>query len=68
MLMTNNSSNKDRNFKPTKISDSLKNINNKFLYKFGKLDYIINTKWREIVGSFFVKHSEPQKITSIPVL
>ena len=55
----------NRKFKPIKISDSLRRINQKFLYKFGKLDYIIHAKWSEIVGSFFVKHSEPQKISTI---
>ena len=29
-------------------------------------NYIIHTKWAEIVGSFFVQHSEPRKISSIP--
>ena len=40
-------------------------MNRRFLYKFGKLDYTIHAKWSEIVGSFFVHHSEPQKISSI---
>ena len=64
--MTNSPSKNRRNFKPIKISDSLRNINQKFLYKFGKIDYTIHAKWREIVGPFFVKHSEPLKISSIP--
>ena len=64
--MTNIHLKKNRNFKATKISDSLRKVNQKFLYKFGKLDYIIHAKWSEIVGSFFVEHSEPQKISSIP--
>lgn len=54
-----------RNFVPIKISDSLRNISKKFLYKFGKLDYTIHAKWAEIVGNFFVNHSEPLKISSI---
>ena len=57
-------SNNKRNFKPTKISDSLKNVNEKFLYKFGKLDYTIHAKWGEIVGYFFVQHSQPLKIST----
>ena len=64
--MTNTPLKSNRKFKPVKISDSLRGINQKFLYKFGKLDYIIHTKWAEIVGSFFVQHSEPRKISSIP--
>lgn len=54
-----------RNFIPVSIADSLKNVNRKFLYKFGKLDFTIHTKWSEIVGKFFVNHSEPIKISSI---
>ena len=55
-----------RNFKPVKISDSLDNLKKKMLYKFGELDYVINAKWSEIVGTFFINHSEPIKISSIP--
>ena len=57
----------NRKFKPVKISESLRTINQKVLYKFGKIDYTIHAKWPEIVGIFFVQHSEPQRITSIPV-
>ena len=56
----------NRKFTPVSISDSLKEINQKFLYKFGKLDYTINAKWGNIVGNFFINHTEPLKITSIP--
>mgnify|MGYP000678105633 FL=1 len=63
--MTNKQNSSKRTFTPVSISDSLRNVNKKFLYKFGKLDYTIHTKWSEIVGSFFVHHSEPQKISSI---
>ena len=55
----------DRKYVPLSISDSLKSVNKKFLYKFGKLDYTIHAKWGDIVGSFFVDHSEPIKISSI---
>jgi len=54
-----------RNFIPLSIADSLRTVNKKFLYKFGKLDYTIHAKWADIVGNFFVNHSEPQKISSI---
>ena len=54
-----------RKYVPISIADSLKTINRKFLYKFGKLDYTIHSKWSDIVGDFFVNHSEPQKISSI---
>ena len=54
-----------RKFVPISIADSLKSINRKFLYKFGKLDSTIHAKWSDIVGSFFINHSEPLKISSI---
>ena len=54
-----------RKFIPITIAESLKTVNRKFLYKFGKLDYTIHAKWSDIVGSFFINHSEPLKITSI---
>jgi len=63
--MINKPDTSKRTFTPVSISDSLRNVNKKFLYKFGKLDYTIHAKWSEIVGSFFVHHSEPQKISSI---
>ena len=55
----------NRKFIPISIAESLKTVNRKFLYKFGKLDYTIHAKWGDNVGSFFVKHSEPLKISSI---
>ena len=58
----------NRKFIPVSIAESLKTINRRFLYKFGKLDYTIHAKWPEIVGSFFVEYSEPLKISSIPKL
>ena len=54
-----------RKFIPVSISDSLKNVNKKFFYKFGQLDYTVHTKWSEIVGNYFMEHSEPIKITNI---
>ena len=58
--------NKKRNYKPTKLADSLEDLNKIFINKFGKVRFIIFSKWPEIVGSFFVKHSQPGKITTIP--
>ena len=54
-----------RNFIPLSIAESLRTVNRKFLYRFGKLDYTIHAKWADIVGNFFVNHSEPQKISSV---
>lgn len=56
----------NRKYKPIKINESLSNVNRKILNKFNGLDYIIFSKWPNIVGSFFNQYSEPEKITSIP--
>ena len=57
---------KNRNYKPTKISDSLKSLNKEWINKFGKIDYIIFSKWSEIVGTFFAQYSQADKITALP--
>ena len=56
-----------RNYKPVRLADSLQGINKNLEYKFGKIDYLIHSKWAEIVGTFFVQHSQPEKITTIPI-
>ena len=53
-----------RAFVPKKIGDSLNNIKKKFSNKYGRIEYIILSKWPEIVGSFFADYSEPEKISS----
>ena len=65
--MRKNQQYKNRTNKPIQISKSLRNLNRNFFYKFGKLDYIIHSKWLQIVGVFFMDHSEPQKIVSVPL-
>jgi hypothetical protein len=54
-----------RKFIPISIAESLQAVNKKFLYKFGKLNFTIHAKWANIVGNFFVNHSEPKKISSV---
>ena len=53
-----------RTYKAVSLSDSLKNINDQFSFKFGKLEYTIFSNWKKIVGSYFQEHSEPKKIVS----
>mgnify|MGYP001301870848 CR=1 FL=1 len=55
----------DRKYKAVKVSDCLSKVNEKLLSKFGKVEYIISTKWKAIVGDFFSNYSEPLKVTSI---
>ena len=55
-----------RNYKPVRLAESLQGINKNLENTFGKIDYVIHSKWAEIVGNFFVQHSQPEKITIIP--
>ena len=54
-----------RTFVPKKIGDTLSKINKNYSSKFGKIEFIILSKWTQIVGSFFADHSEPDKISRI---
>ena len=62
--MQTNKFKEKKHYKLRKLSDSIEDINKRFLYKFGKLDYIIHLKWSEIVGPYLFQYSEPIKITS----
>ncbi len=55
-----------RNFRPQSIGDTLKNINRKFSSKFGKIEFIIHSKWSNIAGSYFSEYSEPRNISRLP--
>ena len=54
-----------RAFVPKKIGDSLGKVNRVFSNKYGKIEFLILSKWPQIVGSFFAEHSEPDKISRI---
>ena len=49
--------------KPIKLADSLRGINKNMVNKFGNIYYTIYSNWAEIVGTFFVQYSHPEKIT-----
>ena len=55
-----------RKFIPQSIGDTLKKINRNFSSKFGKIEFIILSKWPEIAGSYFAKYSEPKNIIRVP--
>ncbi len=55
-----------RSFVPQSIGDTVKKVNRNYSNKFGKIDYVILSKWPEIVGSFFSEYSKPSHITKIP--
>ena len=54
-----------RAFVPKKIGDTLGKVNRVFSNKYGKVEFLILSKWPQIVGSFFAEHSEPDKISRI---
>ena len=54
-----------RTYVPKKIGETLTRINKNYLSKFGKIEFLILSKWTQIVGSFFADHSEPDKISRI---
>ena len=54
-----------RTFVPKKIGETLSKINKLYLGKFGKIEFLIFSKWPQIVGKFFADHSEPDKISRI---
>tara|TARA_Y100001970_G_C14111961_1_gene791381 strand:- start:433 stop:954 length:522 start_codon:yes stop_codon:yes gene_type:complete len=55
----------NRAFIPNKIGETLSKVNKKYSSKFDKREFLIISKWPQIVGTFFSDHSEPDKITSI---
>ncbi len=55
-----------RTFVPQPVSEALKKINRNFTAKFGKIEFIIQSKWSDIAGSYFAEYSEPKNITSVP--
>ena len=63
MNQKNNTS--KRNFVPQSIGDMVKKINRKFSSKFGKIEFVIQSKWPEIAGSYFSEYSEPKNITRL---
>ena len=54
-----------RTFVPKKIGETLTKVNKTYSSKFGKIEFLILSKWHQIVGSFFADHSEPDKITRV---
>ena len=54
-----------RTFVPKKIGETLSRVNKNYSSKFGKIEFLIISKWSEIVGSFFADHTEPDKISRL---
>ncbi len=56
----------NRTFIPQSVGDTIKKINRKYTSKFGKIEFVIQSKWPEIAGSYFREFSEPKNITRYP--
>ena len=54
-----------RTFVPKKIGETLGKVNRVFSNKYGKIEFLILSKWPQIVGPFFAEHSEPDKISRL---
>jgi hypothetical protein len=54
-----------RTFVPKKIGETLAKVNKNYSSAFGRIEFLILSKWTQIVGSFFADHSEPDKISRI---
>ena len=52
-----------RTFVPKKIGETLSRVNKNHTNKYGKIEFLILSKWTQIVGTFFADHSEPDKIS-----
>ncbi len=55
-----------RSYIPQSIGDTIRKVNRSYSSKLKKIDYIVHSKWPEIVGSYFAEQSEPLHITKIP--
>ena len=60
-----NKTESNRTFVPKKIGETLSKVNKKYSSKFGKNEFLITSKWPQIVGTFFADHSEPDRISRV---
>ena len=64
--MSNTFNNSLRKNYPIRISETLPDINKNITKKYGKLEFIIFSKWKEMTGDFFNEFSEPDRLNIIP--
>ena len=60
-----NKTESNRTFVPKKIGETLSKVNKRYSNKFGKNEFLIISKWPQIVGTFFADHSVPDRISKI---
>ena len=54
-----------RTFVPQSIGDTLRKVNRKFSSKYNRTEFVINSKWPEIAGSYFKEYSEPLNVSRV---
>ena len=54
-----------RAFVPQSIGDTLRKVNRKFSSKYNRIEFVINSKWPEIAGSYFKEYSEPLNVSRV---
>ena len=64
--MNQNNNKPKRTFIPQTFGDMLRKVNRNFSSNFSKMEFIIISKWPEIVGAYFLNYSEPGSISKLP--
>ena len=54
-----------RTFVPQSIGDTLRKVNRKFSSKYNRTEFLIHSKWPEIVGKYFLAYSEPLNVSRV---
>ena len=63
--MNKKNNNPKRTFIPQPIGNTIKKVNRNFTSKYGKIEFIIQSKWSDIAGKYFAEYSEPKNITRL---
>ncbi len=65
MYMDKKNNKLKRTFIPQTIGNVVNKINRNFTSKYGRLEFVIQSNWSKIVGSYFDNFSEPKNITRV---
>ena len=65
MYMDKKNIKQKRTFVPQSIGDTLRKVNRKFSSKYNRTEFLIHSKWPEIVGEYFLTYSEPLNVSRV---
>ena len=65
MYMDKKNIKQKRTFVPQSIGDTLRKVNRKFSSKYNRTEFLIHSKWPEIVGKYFLDYSEPLNVSKV---